>query len=380
MKLTSSSSKTLLAILTFLLQLQPSFQFASWFVERQSSCWVLLRDTTEVVMNNFIVSHEQSSHPSVFIELFDQDSNLIITEADTEDGMGGINTNTNTNKNTNTRVVYIEDFTADITSNFGQEQKNWSREFTAKINLQGTDLKDVQYVMDLKVSPDLDDEIMHKETGEEARIQAKFLSSSAGCNGYRAHGRSNSNANGLKFQLGVPSSIFKLNNVEEHTVDLVAGWATGHEAVTLTQSIVFRTRPKGTHKTNTKREAQGEPLADPNERAEEQAEELPLGEDTPNDYQSGGKVHREEINSELELPVDEEYGQTKKKTYTPQLNQEEDSAIQEVTNYNKKYDTDDFGNAEFTSNSYFTGLIVMVIVGGTVINAFLAMSGKSKLG
>ena len=403
-------------MLTCLLHLQPSFQFASWFVERQSSCWVALRDTTEVVMNNFIVAHDQSSHPSVSIDLYDQEDNTkpIITESVTvtdgsDSGSGS----------SPILVVYIPDFTADLqASDFGQEQI-WTREFTAKLNLNGADLHDVQYVMDIKVSPELDDDVLQKLTGQEARIQARFISSSKGCNDYRAHGRSNAKDAGVKFQLVVPSSVFKLSNAADNSVDLVAGWATGHEAVTLTQSIVFRTRPKG---KDASTEQEAVPNKDTGEHVQEdervqdnvkeqvqmsimqqseELEEAPLAEDTPNDFQlqqeQQGNVARDEIHdAELIAEMTKERNElisitstsaTKKKKTTTQKKtkkhkqrkgEDHDSPIKEVKDFNKKYDADDFGKAEFTANSYITGLIVMVIVGGTVINALLSVSGKRR--
>eukprot|EP00979_Chaetoceros_neogracilis_P001664 scaffold303_cov285-Chaetoceros_neogracile.AAC.8 len=379
-----TSSKTLLAILTYLIQLQPSFQFASWFVDRQSSCWVSLRDTTEVVMNNFIVTHEQSSEPNVSIELFDQDSNLIITKDDGDhDGGDGDRDGIHINK----RVVYIEDlFTADKTSDFGQRELKWSGKITAKLNLEGTDLKDVQYIMDLKVSPELEDDVIHKITDDETRMQARFLSSSSGCNEYRAHGRGNDN--GLTFQVGFPSSVFNLNNVEENSVDLVAGWATGHAAVTLTQSIVFRTRNQSPYKSKSKNEADANPTEGTEEQEkvilepqiEPEEEELLLAEDTPNDYQSEGeRMVREEMNSEADEEGEHAHGPTKKeKDKHQRFPKEEDFTMKRITKFRKKYETDGFGNAEFTTRSYIAGLIVMIIVGGTIMNAFVSMSGKSR--
>jgi hypothetical protein len=416
-------TKHVLLMLTCLLHLQPSLQFASWFVERQSACWVALRDTTEVVMNNLIVAHDQSSHPSVSIDLYDQedDTKPIITESVTvtvTDGSGS--------DSSPILVVYIPDFTADHqASDFGNEQI-WTREFTAKLNLNGADLHDVQYVMDIKVSPELDDDVLQQLTGQEARIQARFISSSKGCNDYRAHGRANAKDAGVKFQLVVPSSVFKLSNAADNSVDLVAGWATGHEAVTLTQSIVFRTRPKGkdasTEQESVPNKDTGEHVQE-DERVQknvrkqvqmsimqqsEELEEAPLAEDTPNDFQlqpEQENVARQEIyDAELITEMAKErnelisitstsatnnkktatqkrakkHKQRKGEDHKQRKEEDHDSPIKEVKNFNKKYDADDFGNAKFTANSYITGLIVMIIVGGTVINALLSMSGKRR--
>jgi len=398
-------------------------------------------------MNNFIVAHDQSSHPSVSIDLYDQDDSInpIITESVTvTDGSAG-----------SISVVYIPDFSADHqTSDFGQEQI-WTREFTAKLNLNGADLHDVQYVMDLKVSPELDDDVLQKLTGQEARIQARFTSSSKGCNDYRAHGRGNGNGNGngndagVKFQLVVPSSVFKLSNANDNSVDLVAGWATGHEAVTLTQSIVFRTRPRPKRKgkgkaASTEQEQEAVPVPkkdtgvhvhvqvhvkEEDERVHvqenvkeqvrmsimqqsEELDEAPLAEDTPNDFQlsqdQGDLARADEIEindaelieemakerNELISITSTSATQKKKKTTTQKRTktkikkhkqrkqrkgeQDPDSPIKEVKDFNKKYDADDFGQAKFTANSYIIGLIVLIIVGGMVINALLSMSGKRR--
>ena len=140
----------------------------------------------------------------------------------------------------------------------------------------------------------------------------------------------------------------------------------------------------------------------------EELEEAPLAEDTPNDFQlqpEQENVARQEIyDAELITEMAKErnelisitstsatnnkktatqkrakkHKQRKGEDHKQRKEEDHDSPIKEVKDFNKKYDADDFGNAKFTANSYITGLIVMIIVGGTVINALLSMSGKRR--
>lgn len=260
-----------LYIFTLLLQIRRSIQFASWFVERSSSCYIDVRDTTEVVMNSFIVPYEQSSHPEVFIEIYDSAMNQI--DVQVIDGK---------------RVVY---------------QNSLSETYTLKL-ATASNLPDLQYIMDVRVEPLLDDDQIQHLDGTEARFQAKFLSPARGCRDYRAHGRRGDK--GLQLLVNLPPSVYEssFDPLEHHSVNIVSAWACGHEAITLTQSIHLMPNPVGlvSDKMNTQTQSDG------------------------NGQHVGGGTNK----------------------------------------------------GQYTANRYLTGLIVMIVVGGTMVNAFLAMSRPRK--
>merc|ERR1712154_546458 len=101
-----------------------------------------------------------------------------------------------------------------------------------------------------------EDEEEEKENEEASNTIEGYFTRRAGCyKDMRAHGKKGDN--GVTMKLQVPSSLFQEvaakkkncshNDEEEyeHKVDVVAGWATNHEAVTLTYSIEFRPRVQG---------------------------------------------------------------------------------------------------------------------------------------
>ena len=372
-------------------------------------------------MNSYIIPVDQSSHPNVSIELFDL-TNRDLNNNSVQDAVG------TTVEESGRRVVYIDDFT---TSNeFGQDKK-LTLEYLVKLNLDhdANDLKDLQYTMDIQVTPELDDDELKKLTGDEARMQARFTSSSKGCNDYRAFGRGGDGEDGLHLEIVVPSSIYKLNDVSDHGVDLVAVWACGHEGITLTHSIAFLPRigsKSGSESVNgggstvaaSAATAAGGEMehgvaneVQPDAGAEQEA---PLAEDTPNDipdnYQAGEKLektlhhrhheHDQEHEHEgvhvtknqvadesAEVYKEEEphSSHTLKKTTKTNVHphqhhrhKDEEQPYQKIRKFNAKYNADDFGQAKFTANSYLTGLLVFIFIGGTVINGFLALSNRPR--
>ena len=75
-------------------------------------------------------------------------------------------------------------------------------------------------------------------------IDAQFLYKQ-GCQNKRAHGKKGDDGLHLKIQFNTTttSTTAKTKSFKnELGVDVVAGWACGHEAVTLTHAIEFRPR------------------------------------------------------------------------------------------------------------------------------------------
>lgn len=242
------------SILTILLQLpQKSEPFSSWFISPQS-CWVDLRDTKEeVIMNNLIVPVNESSYADhVQIEVFEVYDSTTDSEV-SEKVLHPVNVVV---EQSGKRVVYIdilqhgEECTQIRSSSMEDEAEVITIEYVLKLNVkEEARLYDLQYVMDAKLLPESekdDDNVDGKNDYDEEskfqppKIKAHFNHRS-GCNNLRGYGKEGDNGLALKIQ--VPSSIYDYPDlVDSNMVDVVAGWACGHEAVTLTYNIEFRLR------------------------------------------------------------------------------------------------------------------------------------------
>lgn len=327
--------------------LKPSHPFASWFVDRKSSCWIDIRDPTEVVMNHFIVPFAQSSHPNdVSIQVYQYPNNKHIDSGNggdnQEDVLSLLTESSTLSLSSEPQTVYMMD--TGVYNNKEEEEENNNDvilEYFVKLKVADPDLKDLQYVFDVKVTPEEEEEEVTRENPHSNgdRIRAKFLSPSnySGCGDTRIHGRANdSYKTGAKLQIIIPFSIFanlKKHDIQhEHSVDLVAGWACGHEAVTLTQSIVFRPQRAFSSLSSSSSEILTNDVEKhPNIVGQQQAQS----------FSAAGM-------------------NTKKKEFQ------------------EKYNQDTFGKAKFTANSFLTGLVVFLLVGGTLVNALLALTSSNN--
>eukprot|EP00551_Chaetoceros_affinis_P015793 CAMPEP_0203705320 /NCGR_PEP_ID=MMETSP0091-20130426/49477_1 /ASSEMBLY_ACC=CAM_ASM_001089 /TAXON_ID=426623 /ORGANISM="Chaetoceros affinis, Strain CCMP159" /LENGTH=282 /DNA_ID=CAMNT_0050580691 /DNA_START=30 /DNA_END=878 /DNA_ORIENTATION=+ len=243
-----------LTITITLTLLKPVDSFASWFVTTRSSCWVDVRDTTEeVIMHNLIVPATNSPHGDhVQIEVFafDRVKNTVypIDTVMELDGSAGAGSNGKKRQS----VIYIkqDDAVATAATTEGNEEDSDVLTFEYLLKLKVEDsagLSNLEYIMDAKILPEKDDEGEDiekegstNESGGEAGMNAEFLHKQ-GCENLRAFGKKGDN--GLFFKIRLPTSIYSNDNADDsnvHGVDVVAAWACGHEAVTLTHSIEFR--------------------------------------------------------------------------------------------------------------------------------------------
>ncbi len=235
-----------LFIICFTLQrlMIPTESFASYFISR-SACWVEIRDTKEeIIMHNFITPVKESPHANnVSIEVYEK---LATSEKDsfTRRGPMDIETEYDTSGQKTMNVIYIEKNEVDGGPNESQQEvKVTSREYILKLAVnEEASLHDLQYVMDVKILPDLeevDDELSRtsaeKLVYEGHRMHAE-LTQRNGCDNLRAFGRKGDD--GLSLKIVVPSPLYSMQNSAR--VNIVAGWACGHEAVTLTYPLEFR--------------------------------------------------------------------------------------------------------------------------------------------
>lgn len=303
-------------------------------------------------MNNKIKLVSESSHP--------KHVNIVVSDANTMEPVDF------TLEEDGTKVVSIHQ-----SSTMGLEDKTILRYHLSLVS--PPDLKDLQYVMDAIVLPELDEENSKKDDGQQ--IDVRFTSSTRGCEDKRAHGRKNDN--GLIIELAVPSSTFEAPS-DGHIVgvDIVAGWACGHEAVTLTHPIRFipisyMLKNEGATKSEQIPEQQitekeedtddanlpdipGSVYVEPDEMDREDAEKM----DNTN-LRRGRRYEREHPS------IDEE------------AEEEARTADGVLKQFKIDHDKETFGQASFSIMSYFVGTVVLIALSiGIVI--ILISRGKPE--
>lgn len=230
--------------------------FPSMLVESNSGCMLEL-STEEVIMNNLVVSRLESSRPDLYVGVVVDDDG---TTPPTTLSRGPIS----------------------ISS------KEENRTYIVKLVNPGQDIPDLQYAI---------------ETTEGATFKG------GGCNGKRSHGR-------LKDDVGMELTIHSTKN----EIRVWAGWATNHEAVQLTQELVFT--PTTTNTNDNKSEAvvvvqpeaafPTKPESELRKTSEEavQQEALPTKPDAtvevPGTTTSAAEVaHKDALDAELQVLRDE---------------------------------------------------------------------------
>mmetsp|Transcript_52 Transcript_52/g.65 ORF Transcript_52/g.65 Transcript_52/m.65 type:complete len:412 (+) Transcript_52:95-1330(+) len=382
----------MVSILIFFHQLEPSESYASWFVEHSSSCWTDIRDTTEVVMNSFIVPFSDSAHADhVHIQMLDKNNDMQPVPFD----------------NSHDNVIYIEESDLDL---IGSESE-LTFEYVLKLNVNpDAKLYDLQYVMDVQISPILDDEEIEQLDGTETRLKAEFTYNK-GCYNMRAYGRNVPDDKGLELIVQIPKSIFTSQEIqmEEHYIDIVAGWACGHEPVTLTQNIrikpVKSRKDNGQTRTvesntggdtgtgtdtdtdseNTKSQTivEEQKQEEKQQQSEQQTEKVM--DDDDHDLLEGQEAikrqeqinHQDDDRHNHDNPNQPQHHQKKKQQHPKKKIHAEDKNLSEpVRTFNEKYQRKNFGLASFSTTAHITGLCISAIFTFIVIKVCLATSKK----
>jgi len=186
------------ALLLISMQIQNVNAFAAWFVDRKVSCFTNLTPN-EIIMNNAVLSHTQSREPSIHID---------VTPLRTEQNTASPNSE------------YIVKFI------IPDETKKR--------------VPDLQFVLEIS-------------GGGTSDPPAKFTTAppngGIGCDDKRTHGKSTNN----KFEAAIIT--INSNAVSGSKLEVIGGWAVGHESVTLTDKIVLIVG-QGIVNTNNKEDAQ----------------------------------------------------------------------------------------------------------------------------
>ena len=165
------------------------YGFAAWFVDRRISCMTNLA-VDEIIMNNAVLPYTSSREPSVHLEV--------------------------------TSLTSKEDW--------GPDSEHVVKfVIPPDLKARGT-LSDVQFVLEI--------------SGAKSYIPAKFTTApmnggGIGCEGHRSHGKAAAVATTATDESAY--AIFTINSDANmgSMIKIVGGWAIGHEAVTLTESIIM---------------------------------------------------------------------------------------------------------------------------------------------
>ena len=182
--------------------IQPAEAFAAWLAEG-AKCYTDLIPP-EIIMNSPIKPYSESSYPDIVIEVYSKESDELVG------GKGG-------------EIV----------------QRGPRGDYTLKLSIPPSDLSqlgDLQYVIDLSLSS-----------------PATLVGDRTGCDGRRAHGR---RADSVSLRIDFDGEAADETDAGD-TVKVWAGWATGHEAVQLTDVVVFRQSQEGDDTASGANDADG---------------------------------------------------------------------------------------------------------------------------
>ena len=206
-----SSSSSLQLLLLFIVissicnNIPTTNGFAAWFVDRKVSCYTTNLAANEIIMNNAVIPYSDSLEPNIYLN---------VSPINNENEIDATNANNANKKNAGPNSEYVVKFVV--------PEKN------------DKSLADLQYVLELVNGAGKDDT---KDDGGD-NVAAKFTSAhpgggGIGCEGKRSHGKVNGQY--------VSAAIFTINSNanDGDTIEIVGGWATGHEAVTLTEKVVL---------------------------------------------------------------------------------------------------------------------------------------------
>jgi hypothetical protein len=181
----------LLLCCCFLWTPHPVEGFAAWLVDREMGCWTTL-DEGEVIMNNGVVAAAESSVAGVQLQ-------IVRSGQVVEVNAGDETTTTDT----------LDSIT------FAADGETVHIKFFAPKELQ---YSDVQFVI-------------------ESTKGGTFTGANVGCEGTRVYGK-NARAEATLMLVGKDDSASASAFADR--IEIVAGWATGHEAVTLTPKLILQ--------------------------------------------------------------------------------------------------------------------------------------------
>ena len=181
--------------------------FAAWLTEG-AHCYTDL-EPPEIIMNAAVVPYEKSSHKGIKLQVYS-------VGGDGKEGMLMVPTK--------------------MSNEMFYELEGPQAEYVLKLHIPPEDLSalgDLQYVVDVSPSS-----------------PATFRGPNVGCDRRRSHGRLKDEA-GVRLKIDFDGEAADEVDAADEVV-VWAGWATGHEAVQLTDAVVFRQKRKEKNNSSKK--------------------------------------------------------------------------------------------------------------------------------
>ena len=296
--------------------------FAAEMVERSSMCWTKL-STESVVMNYLMVAESKSRNRNV---------KLIITRNADE-------------KRLEPKSEEGDYYTYEIPSTTSTTNDLYA--YTVKLDVTPSSaLPDLQYVMDFDEGGEFSDENYN-----------------VGCEKRRAHGRHNDDGTSFKLTKSLNS-----DNSNDY-VELRAGWATEHEAVTLVKSIRFyyKSSKQNTNQLDTLKKESASAIRMAEEKMNPQNEKLKSELDAK-------RAHAMKAMEEMKRYMPHHH-MTHDEIIRNQIGEANDSKAKRqlpdstpTRKFRQKYDHTEFGKGSLTMTQYLRALTFLVLsVGGFIM-------------
>ena len=308
--------------------------FASYFVEHSISCWTYL-ESGEVIMNADVLPPSSSRWPDI----------AVVAKSETN------------NEKTNT-ALFENDERFRISMNYPSSMP----------------LMDLQFVV---------------ETTDGAEFESVIGQGGIGCDGRRAFGRKRKT-----------EMILKMKNKDSdgdlfhEKVEVWAGWATEHEAVTLTPRITFKYKQKGDDEKINDFEK------DFDRKKLMTREELQFLNEFDRDVELGSDPQMKELNEELEQLIEKRKSLALEKLHqmhnsvpfkhdharivNSQIGKKVKDTIDNTAHFHEtksksnhfrdKYQRDDFGSRSFSSNHFYMACVFLIVSSIAIIK--FAQGGK----
>jgi len=327
-------------ILLLLLQstiLEQTNAFATWLVDRPVGCFAYL-EPGEIIMNSAVLSSSQSKNTDVSLSVYRTDSTLSFSK----------------------KILLEEVERMDNGDQLILLKEEEGSDFYYKVMMDmPSNVHDAQYVMDLHTIPSLKSTTEEEEEEESTLWSASFLGSNIGCEGKRAHGRQKKD-DGLTIHISQTGTLNKDNG--EDTVEIWGGWATDHEAVSLTPKVIFRLSVSDNDKNKESRKEEEESIL---------IEETVLVEE---DEEQQNLLREEQAKIAMkkfdDLRISMQHNLSPEEVHASQMGGDKTASriILEQNHHNpEKRDLDTLVHSISTSSSYWYGAVLMLVYIGCFV-------------
>ncbi len=318
--------------------------FAAEMVERSSMCWTTL-STESVIMNFLMVAESESRNRNVKLEIT-RNADGTVLEPKSEEG---------------------DYYTYEIPATTSTSDDSYP--YTAKLVVTPSSaLPDLQYVMDFHEGGEFSEEFYN-----------------IGCDKRRAIGRHNDD--GTQFK--ITKSPIHRDNSNEY-VELRAGWATEHEAVTLVKSIRFYF---GKSKLQTNNNNNNQMIGTIKKKGASKIRTEEQKQDPQNELK--GEIDPKKLHALKAMEGMKQYmphsHMTRDEIIRNQMGETNDSKAKRqvpdsspTRKFRQKYDHTEFGKGSLTMTQYLRALTFLVLsVGGFIMwasnQSHRSMKGRRNL-